>query len=109
MTRSLSGTVGEPTKFAGDYIFNATALGNATSITSVAFQLGGSQSGLQISILANTAISIADTKSLTVSLLSDTASDGSFATEKVLFTVTAVTFFLLLLFFLLHYFFLYLL
>lgn len=91
MARSLSGTIGEPTKFAGDYIFDATALGNATSITSSAFEFGNCQSSLQLNILANTAISIADTKSLTVTLLTDSSATGNFATEKVLFTVTAAT------------------
>lgn len=90
-TRTLSGSISDPFKFAPDAVFDATALGNAAAITSSAFKFGGSQSGVQLNILANTAISIADTKAITVSLLTDTAEDGSFATEKVLFTVTAAT------------------
>jgi len=89
MARDITGTLGGRVKAHGDSVFDAQALPNATTVTSSAFKFGKSQSGVELVVSANTNISIADSKQLKVEILYDTADDGSFASSKVVYDVTA--------------------
>ncbi len=66
-----------------DRIFDAEALPNNGSITSSAFQFGKVQSRVELAILANTAITIADTKAITVEVFYDDSETGSFTNSYV--------------------------
>lgn len=67
-----------------DRVFDATALPNTASIESAVFQLGKVQSEVELSILANSEITIADTKSVTFELFYDEAEGGSFTDSIVM-------------------------
>lgn len=67
-----------------DRVFDATALPNTASIESAVFQLGKVQSEVELSILANSEITILDTKSVTFELFHDVVEDGSFTESIVL-------------------------
>lgn len=67
-----------------DRVFDGTALPNATSIESSVFRFAKVQSKVELEITAKTAITIADTQSLTIELFWDEAEDGSFTNSRVI-------------------------
>lgn len=82
-------TIGQEPKFGTDYIYNATALPNATTATSAVFDFGKVQSGVELVITADT--EIVNAGAITFELLQDAAEDGSFTTTKVISTIAAGT------------------
>lgn len=67
-----------------DRVFDATALPDTASIESAVFQLGKVQGEVELSIIANSEITIADTKSITFELFYDDAEDGAFTNSDVM-------------------------
>lgn len=67
-----------------DRVFDATALPNATTLTSGIFRFGKVQGRTELRIFANSLITIADGATLAINLLFDEDKDGSFATSKSL-------------------------
>jgi len=87
---ALTGTIGnDPAKFDPDYIMEAGALPNATDATTDAFMIGRTQGGVQLDIVADTTVDIADGESLTIELLHDTSATGDFADSVVIYDETA--------------------
>ena len=86
---SLSGTISSDAKFAPDEIWSAEALPNATSKLSDVFMFGEIQDALEVVVLANTNISIADTERLAIELHGSATRTGTFAKEAVLYDETA--------------------
>ena len=75
-------------KFDPDAIWSGEALPNADSKESDEFMVGFDQGGVAVRVVANTAISIADTESLTIELLHSATSGGS-TTTVTLYSETA--------------------
>jgi len=90
---ALTGTIGnDPAKFDPDYIYESAALPNATDATSDEFMLGRTQGGVQLDIIADTTVDIANGESLTIELLHDAISDeegGNFLDSVVIYDETA--------------------
>ena len=67
-----------------DRVFDAVALPNTASIESDVFQLGKVQGAVELSVIANSEITIADTESITFELFYDDAEDGDFTDSIVM-------------------------
>ena len=90
MARTLADTkIGLELYAEPDRIFNDRTIPNNTSVTSDAFPFGETLHGLELVCEVEDAVTIADTKSLSVLILEDEASDGAFTTSETLYTVTA--------------------
>jgi len=75
-------------QFAPDSIWDGEALPNATTKTSSEFEVGKDQGKVSVAVRANTAISIADGESLTLTLQKASASGGTFADEVQFYDAT---------------------
>ena len=72
-----------------DRVFDATALPNASTVESGVFRFAKTQARTELVITANTAISIADTKSLILDLHWDSDKDGSFTESRTIASYSA--------------------
>ena len=72
-----------------DRVFDATALPNESTVESSVFRFAKTQARTELVITANTAISIADTKSLIIDLHWDTDKDGSFTESRTVASYTS--------------------
>jgi len=84
MATAYSTDLRSPVAFATDSPWTAETLPNTTSKSSSAFRFGKLQAGCELVITANTAIAIADTKSITIELLWDKSATGSFSNSRVI-------------------------
>ena len=84
------GKISDELKSAQDYLFNdATVTANAT-LTGDANLVGGAQAALEIVVnVGSTAIALADTKVLTISLTGSDTETGTFTALQTLYTKTA--------------------
>ena len=84
------GKISEELKSAQDYLFNdATVTANAT-LTGDANLVGGAQAALEIVVnVGSTAIALANTKVLTISLTGSDTETGTFTALQTLYTKTA--------------------
>ena len=90
MARTLADTkIGLELYSDPDKIFSDQTIPNNTSVTSDAFPFGETLHGLELVAEVEDEVQIADTKSLSILILEDDESDGTFATSETLYTVTA--------------------
>lgn len=90
MADTLTKSIGSPLYSAGDLIFNNTALSNAGSIESDAFEFGRIASGLEINIVADAEITIADGQTMSIEILHSDTEDGTFTTAKQFYAIAPV-------------------
>jgi hypothetical protein len=74
-------------QFDTDWIWEAQALSDASSVTSDAFQAGGAQGALEIILRASSDMTVEDGSTLYVDLLYDTSETGDFADSKRLLSL----------------------
>lgn len=72
-----------------DYVFNDETIPNNTSVTSDAFLFGETLHGLELVAEVEDAVTLADTKVLSLIILWDESSTGTFANTETLYTNTA--------------------
>lgn len=72
-----------------DRVFDETPLSNASTTTSAVIDMAKVQSEVEFELTANNQITIADTKTLTVSYVYDKAADGSFANGNTIVAYAA--------------------
>ena len=90
MARTLADTkIGLELYSDPDKIFSDQTIPNNTSVTSDAFPFGETLHGLELVAEVEDEVQIADTKSLSILILEDDESDGTFATSETLYTVSA--------------------
>ena len=73
----------------GSMLFQDEAIPQNTSITSAALPLAKVQGGIELVVVAETAINLADTKSITITLKHAPLKGGTFVDVHILYTVTA--------------------
>lgn len=83
MTEITSFDFQEDLKFGDSYVEQETSFPNATSYTSDIFEIGKVQGALALKIVANGAVNIADTKSLTITLYHEDAETDNFTANSV--------------------------
>ena len=81
-------TIGAKTVFDPDYIFDEAALPNATTSTSSAFEIGGSQNALEIVGIADTETVVGDGETLKYELYTATTSTGAYTLSDTLVSYT---------------------
>jgi hypothetical protein len=86
-------TISQDAKFYPDYAFNTTALGEAdVAITSSVFKFGKDQSGTELWIKADAAITVAATETLTIKLLQSVDSAFTSTVTETLVVLPAATY-----------------
>ena len=84
------GKISEELKSAQDYLFNDTTVTANATLTGSAQLVGSAQAALEIVVnVGSTAIALADTKVLTISLTGSDTETGSFTALQTLYTKTA--------------------
>ncbi len=68
-----------------DAVFNATALPNAGSIESGVFRFGKTQGQIELAMIANTEIVVADGETMSIEAFWDKSKDGDFTSGDVMF------------------------
>ncbi len=81
----------EYTKVYGDLIYDEATLPNTTNASSVAFKLGGNNHRGQIVLNADTEITVAATKAITIELMHCDTIDGSYTSFKTLLSIAPST------------------
>ena len=85
------GTMGGDLIVYPDYIYSATAMPNNTNASSSIFQLGKSKSRVELKVSFDAETIVASTKTLSIDLIQDSATGGSYATVTNLASYTAGT------------------
>lgn len=90
MGRTLAtGTIGAELYSDTDLIYDGFTMPNNTSNTTTAFPFGNTLHGLELVGTVDTAISLADTTTLTFAVLTSDSSTGTFTVADTVYTTTA--------------------
>lgn len=76
-------------KSAHDYLFKDTTVPANTTTTGTANLIGGTNGALELLVVAKTALTIADTKTITVKLTGSATQGGAFIAVDTVYTLTA--------------------
>lgn len=86
---TLTGTIGGPLKADPDLIHDGQAMPNATNASSSAFRLGGVQSGEEIVVSLDQAITLTNGLVLQFELMGATTESGDYTSYSIPYTKTA--------------------
>lgn len=89
MRALATGTISAEIYSDTDIVFNAQQMPNNSNVTSDAFPFGETLHGLELVGTVSTAISLADTTTLTITGRTSATSTGTFSEANTLYAVTA--------------------